>query len=100
MKKTIFFITTFLMFLSGYSQTKKEQISGLSFTVDSLNSIVSIQKSKNDSLIFIIDQNQKKIEELNNSNKLNETELKKFREKSDKLFFQTKEFEETIKILN
>ena len=100
MKKTIFFITTFLMFLSVYSQTKKEQISGLSFTVDSLNSIVSIQKSKNDSLIFIIVQNQKKIEELNNSNKLSETELKKFREKSDKLVFQNKELEETIKILN
>jgi hypothetical protein len=100
MKKIIFFITTFLIFLTGYSQTKKEQISGLSFTVDSLNSIVSFQKSKNDSLIFIIDQNQKKIEELNNSIKLCENELKNFKEKSEKSVLKNKELEETIKILN
>lgn len=100
MKKIIFLFTTFLIFFSGYSQTKKEQISKLSSSIDSLNLLLSFQNNKNDSLIFIMNQNQKKIEELNKSNKLSEIELKNSNEKSDKLMLINKELEETIKILN
>lgn len=100
MKKIIFLFTTFLIFFSGYSQTKKEQISKLSSSIDSLNLLLSFQNNKNDSLIFIMNQNQKKIEELNKSNKLGEIEIKNSNEKSDKLMLKNKELEETIKILN
>ena len=85
-KKTIILFTSFLIFLAGYSQTKKEQILELSASIDSLNLLISSQNNKYDSLILIINKN--KIEALENSKKLSEIEMK------------NKELNETFKTLN
>lgn len=100
MQKTILITISFFVFFCGLSQTKKEQISDLSFKIDSLNSLLTIQHKKNDSLINILNQNKIQIDELKKSKEVLAAEIINSNENSKALLKKNKELEEAITLLN